>query len=101
MKRATNDSEKEQRRALLLVAAQVLFEEQPFEQITMANVARRAGVAKGTLYVYFETKEALFLTLCHEQLAGWLTALDERLTTAPSSPRLCKRWQHSQPCVAC
>lgn len=47
-------------RAAILAAAAAVFTEQGFERARMTEVARRAGVAKGTLYLYFDTKEALF-----------------------------------------
>jgi AcrR family transcriptional regulator len=40
-------------------------------------VARRAGVAKGTVYLYFDTKEALFRAVVQEALVGQLEGLEE------------------------
>ena len=40
-----------------------LFETRPFTKITMAEVAKTAGVSKGTLFNYFDCKESLFMTL--------------------------------------
>ena len=37
----------------------------------MAQLARRAGLVKGTLYLYFKTKEELFLTLYEKSLNRW------------------------------
>lgn len=51
---------KDQRRdAILAVAAQVFFEE-GFQAASMSNIAARLGGSKGTLYSYFDSKEALF-----------------------------------------
>ncbi|WP_334174261.1 TetR/AcrR family transcriptional regulator [Pseudoxanthobacter sp.] len=47
-------------RAAILAAAMAEFLERGFAAATMAGIARRAGIAKGTSYLYFETKEALF-----------------------------------------
>ncbi len=47
------------RRAGLLRAALDLFVEQGFEATSVPEVARRAGVATGTLYVWFRSKEEL------------------------------------------
>jgi AcrR family transcriptional regulator len=49
----------------------------------MDRIADRAGVAKGTLYLYFRTKEALFLALYEDRLIAWyaeLQALADRGT---------------------
>ncbi|PWR17841.1 TetR/AcrR family transcriptional regulator [Zavarzinia compransoris] len=47
-------------RAQVVQAAMAEFLDQGYSAATMAGVARRAGLAKGTLYLYFPTKEALF-----------------------------------------
>jgi AcrR family transcriptional regulator len=44
----------------LLAAAVDLFVERGFASTRLEDVARRAGVSKGTLYLYFENKEDLF-----------------------------------------
>jgi len=51
---------KEARPAELLEAAIEVFVEQGYAATRVEDVARRAGVAKGTVYVYFKDKEALF-----------------------------------------
>ena len=38
----------------------------------MAAVAKKAGLAKGTLYLYFKTKEEIFLSLLESQFQQWL-----------------------------
>ncbi len=58
-----------------------------------ADVARRAGVAKGTVFLYFPTKEALGLALLEDLLQEWFTALDAELAraTAARGPRVLAR----------
>lgn len=51
---------KEARPQELLAAAMDLFVERGFAATRLEDVARRAGVSKGTLYLYFENKEDLF-----------------------------------------
>ena len=53
-----------------------------FEQTRMLDVAREAGVAKGTLYLYFPTKEALFEGVLTQMLGGAV----ERFNLAPPDP---------------
>src|SRR5262245_52458161 len=48
------------RRRAILAAALAVFSESGFDAARLDDVAKRAGVAKGTLYLYFEHKEALF-----------------------------------------
>lgn len=51
------------RKAELLEHAERLFEERGFADTRMVDIARAAGVAKGLVYWYFESKEALFLDI--------------------------------------
>jgi AcrR family transcriptional regulator len=51
---------KEQRPAEILAAGFREFAEKGFDGARLDNVAARAGVAKGTLYLYYDSKEALF-----------------------------------------
>ena len=73
--RATNPSAKEARGQQILAAAAELLERWSYSDITMDRIAERAGVAKGTLYLYFRTKEALFLSLHEGRLNAWYSEL--------------------------
>lgn len=52
--------EQQARRDVILDAAEQLFAQFGYRRTAMDDVARRAGVAKGTLYLYFDGKVALF-----------------------------------------
>jgi AcrR family transcriptional regulator len=56
----------------LLAAAFDLLEERSGDMASVAEVAARAGLAKGTFYLYFPTREAIYLALLEEQLHAWL-----------------------------
>lgn len=56
----TREQRKEARRREILEAAFQAFTAQGFTATRLDEVAERAGVGKGTLYLYFESKEALF-----------------------------------------
>lgn len=78
--RATDEEARAERARAMIEAALALYEEaDDYHAVTMASVARRAGVAKGTLYLYFDTKEELFLAGLGERTGQWLEALDEAL----------------------
>lgn len=77
--RARSPDDKEARRRALLAAAWERFRATEYEAITVAEVAARAGLAKGTVYLYFRTREELFLGVAVERLGEWIDALDERL----------------------
>ena len=74
-RRATNPSAKEARSQQILAATAELLERWSYADITMDRIAERAGVAKGTLYLYFRTKEALFLSLYEDRLGAWYAEL--------------------------
>jgi AcrR family transcriptional regulator len=63
----------------LAAVARALFERDGFEPVTMEQVAAAADVAKGTLYKYFPTKEAVLAYAIHHQLAGELASLGSQL----------------------
>lgn len=71
MRRAYRPEQKEIRRQAILAAAQQLFLETGYPQLRMTDLADRLGLAKGTLYLYFPTKEALFLAVLRGELAAW------------------------------
>ena len=56
---------------MILDAALPLLEDAELEAVVMDEVARKAGVAKGTLYLYFRTKEELFLGLLERAFEAW------------------------------
>jgi len=59
---------KESRPGELLDAALDLFVEHGFAATRLEDIAARAGVSKGTLYLYFDSKEALFQALVRRNL---------------------------------
>jgi AcrR family transcriptional regulator len=73
----TDDSAK---RRQIMDGARAVFLAQGFDAASMGEIARAAGVSKGTLYVYFENKEELFEAIvqeqCHAQAEGLFNGLD-------------------------
>lgn len=63
---------KEARPAELTAAALELFVEKGFAGTRLEDVAARAGVSKGTLYLYFDSKEALFKAVIQEGIVPLL-----------------------------
>ena len=52
------------RHQAILDAALALFSGYGYRRTSVGDVAREAGIAKGTVYLYFENKEALFAAVC-------------------------------------
>lgn len=84
LRRARTNDEKHFRRTQILDSAELLFEEVGYESFSMANLAKTAGVVKGTLYLYFRTREEVFLTLYNQSLARWSEVFLSRLKSAMS-----------------
>ena len=63
MRRAIREDQKLVRRQQILDTAWGLFQENDYEHVNIIDVAKGAGLAKGTVYLYFKTKEELFLSL--------------------------------------
>jgi AcrR family transcriptional regulator len=82
-RRAVRDDQKLERRQVLIDTAWTLFQAQPYEQINIIDVATAASLAKGTVYLYFKTKEALFLEVLIDQFTKWFDRVDEALPTTP------------------
>jgi AcrR family transcriptional regulator len=74
--RARREEDKRERREAILDAALELWDGRAHGDLSMAHVAERAGLAKGTLYLYFATKEGLLLGLLERELGRWFAELD-------------------------
>ncbi len=81
-RRAIDAAEKLSRREAILDAAGQLVSEDANHLPSVAQVAQAAGLAKGTLYLYFETKEAIYLALHQRHTKAFFAALIQKLSTA-------------------
>jgi len=66
-KTAPQFAEDNVKRRQIIEGARAAFLEQGFDAASMNDIARTAGVSKGTLYVYFQNKEQLFEAICSEE----------------------------------
>ncbi len=55
--------DKEAKKKLILDAALEVFISKGYHNVTVSDIARRAGISKGSLYVYFRSREELFREL--------------------------------------
>ena len=74
---------KEDRPRQITEAALAEFTERGYDATAMASVAKRAGISKGLLYVYFETKEALFKAVVRSFVTPRLQALEQAIDSSP------------------
>ena len=80
--RAMTEAQKQARRADILKVALHRFSLMPYAALSMADTADEAGVAKGTLYLYFRSKEEMFLAIYTDELNVWFDELDRELSEA-------------------
>lgn len=76
----------EQRRDDLLNAAQRLFLDQGFAATSVDKITAAAGVAKGTFYLYFTTKEDVRAALAERVARRHLEAIERAVAAAPERP---------------
>ena len=83
--RATRTNEKQARHDQIVSAASDLLTRLSYPDITMEHIANHSHLAKGTLYLYFRTKESIFLRLFEDLLDSWCEELETlaRQGTAP------------------
>ena len=75
-----------ERRDAILAAALDEFAARGFAATRLDDVAKRAGVAKGTIYLHFADKETLFQELIRMELSPVVGALERRLARRHSAP---------------
>ncbi len=73
---------KEERAPEILEAALACFAEKGFATTRMDDIAARAGITKGTIYLYFESKEAVFRALARQSIGERIAAVTEQLKTS-------------------
>jgi len=83
MVNSLTQEQKYQRAQQIETAAFTLFEDQSFGDITMTAIASEAGVSKGTLFNYFESKESLFMTIL---LDGYHHYFDQLIVQVKQQP---------------
>ncbi len=73
---------KQERRASILAAATRIFSDRGLAAATMDEVAREAGVSKGALYLYFESKDELYLEIAISTLSQVVEKMEATLGQA-------------------
>lgn len=72
---------KAEKRLEILTAAMKIIYQEGFDGFKMEDIAKEAGVGKGTIYEYFESKNALFLEMLRFSTEQFITGLENSLDT--------------------
>ncbi|WP_194137241.1 TetR/AcrR family transcriptional regulator [Salipiger mangrovisoli] len=83
---ATAAEDKEARRDVILEAALALFLEDTRRLPTVAAVAARSGLAKGTVYLYFDSKEQIFASLLVRDWRDFIGLISGYFASATGTP---------------
>ncbi len=73
------EKKKQHTRKAIVDAAVKLFADKGFEQTSMDELARAAGIGKSTIYGYFKAKEEILLAYCEAELDFAFAALDRKI----------------------
>ena len=80
-RRAVGPEDKSERRAAILQAAEALLRRAPAGGFPVEELARRAGLAKGTVYLYFRTREEVLLAVHLARSHRLFDAIEASLAT--------------------
>ena len=74
-KRARTPEQREQRMQDIKAAADAMFSESPYHEITLTRIADRLGCSRTQIYKYTATKEEVFLELTEDKRGSYFEAL--------------------------
>ena len=83
-----NRSRRQERADRILDAAAALIQRWGYNKTTIDDIAKQAGVAKGTIYLHWKTREALFQALLTREYLTMLQEFLQRLVSDPESATL-------------
>jgi TetR/AcrR family transcriptional regulator, fatty acid metabolism regulator protein len=63
----------------IIEAAVIVIAENGYHQAQVSKIAKQAGVADGTIYLYFKNKEDILISLFQEKMGDFITKIEERI----------------------
>jgi AcrR family transcriptional regulator len=88
---AVHRSKRITRRNEIIRIAARLFSERSYYDVTMDEVAAKVGVAKGTLYLYFESKEKLYLAILENGFKALESLIEREVAKGDPAPEILKK----------
>ena len=76
----------EVRRERILKVASELFSLKSYHDVTVDEIASAVGVAKGTIYLYFPSKERLYLEILEDSFEAIESLLEKEIAKSDSAP---------------
>ena len=69
----------------IIEAAVRVFARNGYYNSRVSDIAREAGVASGTIYLYFKTKDAILVALFREKMAAWVAHVRAEIAGEPNA----------------
>src|SRR5712692_6709595 len=69
----------------IIDAAIRVFARNGYYNSRVSDIAREAGVASGTIYLYFRTKDEILVSLFREKMAAWVAFVRTEIAGAPDA----------------
>ena len=69
----------------IIEAAVRVFARNGYFNSRVSDIAREAGIASGTIYLYFKTKEEILVTLFREKMAAWVAHVRAEIASEPDA----------------
>jgi TetR/AcrR family fatty acid metabolism transcriptional regulator len=88
MRSATRDTDKPQQ---IIDAAIRVFARHGYYNSRVSDIAKEAGIASGTIYLYFKTKDDILVTLFRERMADFVADLRKMTAAEPDAPAKLRR----------
>jgi len=85
---AMRDPDKPQQ---IIDAAIRVFARHGYYNSRVSDIAKEAGMASGTIYLYFKTKDDILVTLFREKMAQWVVAVGMAIADAPDAAAKIRR----------
>ena len=73
------EQERETRKELIIEAARTVFGEKTYDRVSMAEIAKSAGIAKSSIYTYFNSQETLFVEIAVRDTRQFIENLEKRI----------------------
>ena len=77
------EKEREARQKIIVNAARKIFEKKTYESVSMAEIAKVAGMAKSSIYTYFSSQEALYVDIAYRDSSQFVRLLKKELERKP------------------
>ena len=75
--------EREVRRDLIIDAARKVFGTKTYDKVSMLEIANEAGIAKSSIYTYFQNQEDLFVEAAYRDTGRFVNELERKIEAAP------------------